>query len=148
MAVNTRAKEKNDSGIEYKIISNIGILAEYSSGWKKELNIVVWNNNQPKFDIRDWSEDHTHMSRGVTLHEAEALKLFEHLSNHFDRTGVFSAMRSKEREGSVSAVEANSDGCGGDTFMLELEQDAYVSKKNGDSERNEDNECNEHVKNR
>lgn len=52
--------------ISYKVIANVGTLAQYPTGWSKEVNIVSWNEGQPKLDIRDWSEDHEKMSRGIT----------------------------------------------------------------------------------
>lgn len=56
-----------DRKVTFEIVKHIGVLREHSTGWKKELNIVKWNNGQPKYDIRDWDEEHTHMTRGVTL---------------------------------------------------------------------------------
>ena len=53
--------------ISYKVIANMGTLAQYPTGWSKKVNIVSWNEGQPKLDIRDWSEDHEKMSRGITL---------------------------------------------------------------------------------
>ena len=38
--------------IKYEITEEIGILSE-RSGWTKELNMVSWNDRDPKFDIRD-----------------------------------------------------------------------------------------------
>ena len=41
--------------------------AEGSKGWSKELNLVSWNERDPKFDLREWSPDHTKMGKGITL---------------------------------------------------------------------------------
>lgn len=57
--------------ISFDIVERIGVIASYSTGWSKELNLVSWNGGAPKYDIRDWAPDHSHMSRGVTLHEKE-----------------------------------------------------------------------------
>lgn len=64
------------ANIEYEIIEEIGVLSENARGWRKELNKVSWNGRPPKYDIRDWSEDHEKMGKGITLtdDEAEALK--------------------------------------------------------------------------
>ncbi|MEE3482374.1 MAG: PC4/YdbC family ssDNA-binding protein [Lachnospiraceae bacterium] len=43
-------------------------------GWTKERNLVSWNGGAPKYDIRDWSEDHTKMGKGVTLTAEQAKK--------------------------------------------------------------------------
>lgn len=64
------------ANIEYEIIEEIGVLSENARGWRKELNKVSWNGRPPKYDIRDWSEDHEKMGKGITLtdEEAEVLK--------------------------------------------------------------------------
>ena len=61
----------------YKVIANVGTLAQYPNGWSKEVNIVSWNEGPAKMDIRDWSEDHEKMSRGITLTADEAQRLIE-----------------------------------------------------------------------
>ena len=58
--------------VTYNIIKHIAVLSENTkTGWKKELNIVSWNGNEPKYDIREWSADHVKMGKGVTLTEDE-----------------------------------------------------------------------------
>lgn len=69
---------------EFEIIENIGVIANYQTGWNKELNIVAWNGGVPKFDIRDWAPGREHMTRGITLHENEARALYQLLSEHFE----------------------------------------------------------------
>lgn len=61
---------------KYEIINNIGILSENNS-WKKELNRISWNGNEPKYDIRDWSNNHEKMGKGITLNDVELRKLKE-----------------------------------------------------------------------
>lgn len=63
------------SSIEYEIIRNEGILSESAKGWKKELNLISWNNREPKYDIREWSPDHEKMGKGVTLSKEELIEL-------------------------------------------------------------------------
>lgn len=53
--------------ITFKIVEHLVVLSESPTGWRKELNLVSWNGNPEKYDIRDWSADHTKMSKGVTL---------------------------------------------------------------------------------
>lgn len=55
----------------FEIVEQIGVIAKYPTGWRKEFNLVSWNGNEPRYDIRDWSPDHAHMSRGVTLSKEE-----------------------------------------------------------------------------
>lgn len=66
--------------IKYEIIKNIGVLSRSASGWTKELNLISWNDREPKYDLRDWSEDHTKMGKGVTLSKEELLALKELLN--------------------------------------------------------------------
>ena len=38
--------------IKYEIVQEICVLSESARGWTKELNLVSWNDREPKFDIR------------------------------------------------------------------------------------------------
>mgnify|MGYP003180215415 CR=1 FL=1 len=67
----------------FNIKEHIGVINTYASGWSKELNLVEWNGNNAKFDIRDWEPSHEHMSRGITLHKDEAKILAGLISDFF-----------------------------------------------------------------
>jgi hypothetical protein len=67
--------------IKYEIVKKIGILSQAASGWTKELNLISWNDREPKYDIRDWSADGGKMGKGVTLSSEELLALRELLNN-------------------------------------------------------------------
>ncbi|TQS85313.1 MAG: hypothetical protein A3208_04010 [Candidatus Methanoprimaticola hominis] len=58
--------------IVYEIVEKIAVLSESSKGWTKELNLISWNDRDPKYDIREWSPDHEKMGKGVTLSNEEA----------------------------------------------------------------------------
>lgn len=62
--------------IKYDIEKELGVISESKKGWNKELNLISWNGNEPKYDIRDWSEDHSKVGKGITsaLDELKALK--------------------------------------------------------------------------
>lgn len=66
--------------IKYEIIKNIGMLSRSESGWSKEVNLISWNDREAKYDIREWSADHSKMGKGVTLSKAELLALKEVLN--------------------------------------------------------------------
>ena len=66
--------------IKYEIVKKIGVLSKAGSGWAKELNLISWNDREPKFDIRDWSADGSKMGKGVTLSKEELLALKELLN--------------------------------------------------------------------
>lgn len=70
--------------INYEIKERIGIISENKNGWTKELNLVSWNDNDPKYDIRDWNPTHDKMSRGITLTEKEAYELSILLTGEFN----------------------------------------------------------------
>ena len=53
--------------LKYEITKQLCVLSEGSRGWTKELNLVSWNEREPKFDLREWAPDHTKMGKGVTL---------------------------------------------------------------------------------
>lgn len=71
--------------INYEIKEHIGIILENKNGWTKELNLVSWNDNDPKYDIRDWNPTHDKMSRGITLTEEEAYELSILLTGEFNK---------------------------------------------------------------
>jgi hypothetical protein len=68
------------SEIKYEIVKQIGVLSKSASGWTKELNLIRWNDREPKYDLRDWSADHEKMGKGVTLSKEELSALKELLN--------------------------------------------------------------------
>ena len=62
-------KEKE---VSFEIIAKLGTISTFRSGWQKELNLVSWNQENPKYDIRLWSTDHKSMSKGISLSREEA----------------------------------------------------------------------------
>ena len=69
--------------IKFEIVQKIGVLSQSSRGWTKELNLVSWNDREPKYDIRDWAPDGQTMGKGVTLTKEEMAALRE-LLNQMD----------------------------------------------------------------
>jgi hypothetical protein len=63
------------ANIKYEIVETIAQLSESSKGWIKELNLISWNDRDPKYDLRDWSPEHEKMGKGVTLSTEELKKL-------------------------------------------------------------------------
>jgi len=66
--------------IKFEIIKKIGVISTSASGWAKELNLVSWNERDPKYDIREWSPDGGKMGKGVTLSREELATLKELLN--------------------------------------------------------------------
>ena len=67
----------NTNEVRFEIVEHIAVLAEQPTGWRKELNLVAWNDKEPKYDIRDWDPEHERMSRGVTLFPEEMKRIVE-----------------------------------------------------------------------
>lgn len=68
------------SEIKYEIVKQIGVLSKSASGWAKELNLISWNDREPKYDLRDWSPDREKMGKGVTLSREDLIALKELLN--------------------------------------------------------------------
>ena len=66
--------------IKFEIVKKIGVLSKSEKGWAKELNLIRWNDREPKYDIREWSPDGKTMSKGVTLSKEELVALKELLN--------------------------------------------------------------------
>lgn len=74
----TGNNRNNNNEITFEIMEHIGVLDVFDNReekWTKEVNLVAWNGGKPKIDIRDWSESHERMSRGITLTEEQAEKM-------------------------------------------------------------------------
>jgi hypothetical protein len=63
------------SEIKFEIVQKVGVVSKSASGWAKELNLISWNDREPKYDIRDWAPDGVKMGKGVTLSKEELLAL-------------------------------------------------------------------------
>ena len=55
----------------YEVTERIAVLSTNARGWERQLNMVSWNGNPPKYDIRDWSPDVSRMAKGISLTEEE-----------------------------------------------------------------------------
>ena len=63
--------------IKFEIKETVGVLSETAKGWTKELNLVSWNDKEPKYDLREWDSTHEKMGKGMTLTVDELKKLKE-----------------------------------------------------------------------
>ena len=57
--------------ITFEITKSLGVISETAKGWTRELNMVSWNDREPKYDIRDWAPDGTKMGKGISLSHDE-----------------------------------------------------------------------------
>ena len=61
--------------IRYENIKEIAVFSTRDSGYTKEINLIAWNGNEPKYDIRSFSPAREKCGKGITLTKAEAEKL-------------------------------------------------------------------------
>lgn len=61
--------------LKFEITEKIGVISENAKGWTKELNLVSWNEREPKYDLREWAPDYSKMGKGVTLTADELAQL-------------------------------------------------------------------------
>ncbi len=64
-----------ESQITYKVAKQVGVLSEDTRGWRKELNMVSWNEAMPRLEIRCWSPDHSRMGKGLAFTREELATL-------------------------------------------------------------------------
>lgn len=101
-----KGRNNGNGEIAFSITSHIGVITEYQTGWRKEVNIVAWNEGAPKFDIRDWDPEHEHMSRGITLHEDEARCAAEMITDWLQGRMNKLAAREEERQRAMAEKKA------------------------------------------
>ena len=56
---------------KFEITQHIATLSTEKGGWTKELNLVSFNDQVPKYDLRTWDPDHEKMGKGVSLSKEE-----------------------------------------------------------------------------
>lgn len=62
------------SDFSYNIIRNIATISQRGS-WALELNLISWAGRPATFDLRKWNEDHSKMSKGISLTRDEVKAL-------------------------------------------------------------------------
>jgi len=68
---------------KYEIVEELGVLSE-KNGYTKEVNLISYNEAEPKVDIRTWSVDddgNKKMGKGITLTKEEVEKLIKILDD-------------------------------------------------------------------
>lgn len=61
--------------IKFELKEEIGVISENAKGWTKEINLISWNDNAAKYDIREWNPDHDRMTKGLTFTKDEIMEL-------------------------------------------------------------------------
>lgn len=70
------------ANVDFKITERLFSL-QSSGAFKKELNKVSWNGREPVYDLRGWNEDHTKMTKGITLTNDEFQELVSKIKEEF-----------------------------------------------------------------
>ena len=105
------ANERGKDDIVFEIRAHLGVLStkKDKDGWKRELNLVSWNGQDPpKFDIREWSDDHTRMSRGITLYEQEMRKIVQYFTQ-FSNARTISESRNNRNAAARAGLKAGEE---------------------------------------
>ena len=68
--------------MKMEVIKKIALISGSETGYRKELNIVSWNEKEPKYDLRGWSPEGITL-KGVALTEDEAKDLQKVLNDLF-----------------------------------------------------------------
>ena len=116
--------------IKYEIKETVGTLSENNKGWSKELNLISWNDREPKYDIRDWAPEHEKMGKGVTL-SVEELKKLREILNEMQlqswKNGEINSFRDV-----VKALFYNFDwkDCFDDEYLKEIQYYCLVMSRN------------------
>ncbi len=74
-----------DGEFSFKVVHHLGVYGRSAKGWTKEANVIEWNGNRAKLDLREWDPEHTRMSRGITLHKQEMLYLLQILLKNYGK---------------------------------------------------------------
>lgn len=70
--------------IQYEIVKEIAVLSRSDGGYTKEINLIAWNGNAPKIDIRSFSPNREKCGKGLTLTADEAAALLGALKKELD----------------------------------------------------------------
>ena len=71
---------------KFNIEKHIATLGETGKSWNLELNKVSFNDNEAKYDLRKWDEDHTKMGKGISFDFEEATDLMNSLHKEIANT--------------------------------------------------------------
>ena len=65
--------------VKCEILDTLLEFPDDGSRYHKELNLIQWGRNPPKYDLRGWTKDRDEMTKGITLTREELLFLKDQL---------------------------------------------------------------------
>ncbi len=122
-----------DRDFNFLIEEHLGVINRSDTGWTRELNIVSWNGQAPKYDIRDWDPDHERMSKGITLFDRDMKVLVDLYLKDRNRRVVSKAQEEKEardkrrKEGPRTRWQAEEENGQAAAEAAEADAMAYLS---------------------
>ena len=87
-----------ECGPIYDIKKRLGVVSRSRNGWTKELNLVAWNDGEPRYELRSWSPDHSRMGKGISLSVAEMDSLREILGDIMENIPEVVAEQAREAQ--------------------------------------------------
>ena len=101
----TEVQENVQREITFQIIEHIGVLSE-TKGWKKELNIVSWNNGPARFEVREWDDFHDYMRKGLAFTKGELMELRDILNDmDFSKVDIPETKARRKREEPLAGAQ-------------------------------------------
>ena len=70
------------SDFKCEIVERLGVLSTDTKGWRKEINLISYNDKEPMIDIRTWSPE-GRMGKGETLNETAFAQLVKIVKEKF-----------------------------------------------------------------
>lgn len=64
-----------------EVLKHLSDLGTNKNGWTKEVNVVSWGGNEPKYDIREWDPNHERMGKGATFTQEQFVALKDYLKS-------------------------------------------------------------------
>ena len=43
--------------LKFEVLNDLGTISESTKGWSKKLTRIIWNEDEPKYDIRAWDSE-------------------------------------------------------------------------------------------
>ena len=87
-----------EGGPIYDIKKRLGVISKSRNGWTKEMNLVAWNDGEPRYELRSWSPDHSRMGKGISLSVAEMDSLREILGDIMENIPEVVAEQAREAQ--------------------------------------------------
>ncbi len=78
----------NNSNFTFTIVQHIATLSDNDANWPLELNLVSFNDDPVKYDLRKWNKRHDRMSKGIGMTKEELKNLMHSLNKYFDENDL------------------------------------------------------------